>query len=162
MVMALDQNLMHFSSLLRRDLGKDVDQVPGAGAAGGIGAGLLAFLNAELKRGVSIVIDAVQLDKHVAEADLVITGEGKIDRQTIYGKTPVGVAQTAKKYGVPVIAIAGSTGENSEVVYEYGIDAVFSLVPGAVSLADAMENAKEYIGKQAENIARLVKLSRGI
>jgi glycerate kinase len=162
MVMALDQNLMHFSSLLRRDLGKDVDQVPGAGAAGGIGAGLLAFLNAELKRGVSIVIEAVQLDKHVADADLVITGEGKIDRQTIYGKTPVGVAETAKKYRVPVIAIAGSIGESSEAVYEYGIDAVFSLVPGAVPLADAMENAKEYIGKQAENIARLVKLSRGI
>lgn len=161
-VSILDQHLAHFANVLNTELGKDIKQVPGAGAAGGLGAGLLAFLGAELKRGVDIVGDAVHLEKQLEQADLVLTGEGKIDMQTIYGKTPIGVAKMAKRHQIPVIAITGMTGDNSDIVYEYGVDAIFSIVPGAVSLENAMTNAKEYTEKQAKNIARVVKLFREI
>lgn len=158
MVVELDQNLAHFARVLKSELGKSVNQIPGSGAAGGLGAGLLAFLGAELNRGVDIVIEAVQLEKQMDQATLVITGEGKIDTQTIYGKTPIGVAKTAKKYNIPVIGIAGVIGDNCDIVYEHGIDALFSIVPGSVPLEDVMANAERYTEKQAENIARLVNI----
>lgn len=158
MAFKLDQNLAHFAKVMKSELGKDVDQIPGSGAAGGLGAGLLAFLGAELKRGVDIVIEAVQLEKQMDQATLIITGEGKIDTQTIYGKTPIGVSKTAQKYNMPVIGIAGAIGDNCDIVYENGIDALFSIVPGSVPLEDAMANAEKYTEKQAENIARLVNI----
>ena len=111
--------------------------------AGGLGGGILAFLSAELKRGVEIVIEATGLSQIVADADLVITGEGKIDGQTIFGKTPIGVAKTAKKYGVPVIGIAGNVSRDSCVVHEHGIDAVFSIAPGVVLLENVFKHAEE-------------------
>lgn len=127
MVAILDANLARYAQVVKETLGIDVDPIPGAGAAGGLGAGLVAFLGASLKRGVDVVAEAVQLDKHMAQASLVITGEGKIDGQTIHGKTPVGVAKRAKKYGIPVIGIAGMLGENCDAVYRHGIDALFPL-----------------------------------
>lgn len=153
MVKQLDQNLAHYAAIIERDLGKEIREVPGAGAAGGLGGGLLAFLPSELKRGVDIVIEATGLSQIVSDADLVITGEGKIDGQTIFGKTPIGVAKTAKKHGVPVIGIAGNVADDSKAVHEHGIDAVFSIVPGIVSLGDAFMNAGEYAERTAANIA---------
>lgn len=97
----------------------------------------MGFLNAELKRGIEIVLDAVSFEEVVKEANLVITGEGRIDSQTICGKTPIGVAEAAKKHGVPVIALAGSLSQDSSVVYEHGIDALFSIVPGVTTLSEA-------------------------
>lgn len=158
MIKVLDENLAHYASILKRDLKKDIAHLAGAGAAGGLGAGLVAFLGGELKRGVDIVIDAVQLEKNMKGASLVITGEGKIDVQTIYGKTPIGVARTAKKFEVPVIGIGGMIGEQSEVVYDHGIDALFSIVPGAITLEDSMAKAKNHTEKLAENIARMIRL----
>lgn len=158
MISLLDQNLTHFANVISTELGKNVGPIPGAGAAGGLGAGLLAFLNAELKRGVDIVIKAVELEQYMTDASYVITGEGKIDSQTIYGKTAIGVAKIAKKYHVPVIGIAGLIGEDSDVVYEHGIDVLFSIVPGVVTLEDAFANAKEYTTKQSENVARMLVL----
>lgn len=158
MVAQLDQNLGQYASIIERDLGKKIDDVPGAGAAGGLGCGLLAFLPSELKRGVEIVVEATGLSQIVADADLVITGEGKIDGQTIFGKTPIGVAKTAKKYGVPVIAIAGNVSRDSCVVHEHGIDAVFSIVPGVVLLESAFKYAEEYIERTAANIATVWKM----
>lgn len=160
MVEVLDHNLHHFAQIIWKDTGKDIEKVPGAGAAGGLGGGLMAFLSAELKRGVDIVIEAAQLESHILDADFVITGEGKIDGQTIFGKTPIGVAKTAKRHNVPVIAIAGNVAADSEVVHEYGIDAVFSIVPGVVSLEDAFKNAHTFAEKIAANIATIIKLSR--
>lgn len=160
MISVLDQNLAHYASVIKRDLGKEVKDLPGAGAAGGIGAGMAAFLQAELKSGIDIVIEAVKLEDCMKGASLVITGEGKIDSQTIHGKTPVGVAKTAKKHHIPVIAVAGLIGADSEVVYEHGIDALFSVVPGAVSLKDAFKNAQKYTETQAENIARLINVMK--
>src|SRR5699024_7891462 len=133
-------------------------QISGSGASGGLGAGLLAFLGANLKRGVDIVTEAVQLEKQVADAALVITGEGKSDRQTIYGKTPIGVAKTAKQYNIPVIVISVFVGYDCGIVYEHGMDALFSIVPGVVPLEDAMAHATYYTEKQAENIARMIRL----
>ena len=158
MVEKLDRNLEHYASIIERDLGEKINDVPGAGAAGGMGGGLLAFLHAELKRGVDIVVEAAGLSQKIAGADLVITGEGKIDGQTIFGKTPIGVARIAKRCGVPVVAIAGTLSKDSHVVHEHGIDAVFSIVPGTVVLEDAYKYAREYIERTAANIAAVWKM----
>lgn len=160
MITVLDKNLTHYASVIERDLGRKIADLPGAGAAGGIGAGLAAFLQAELKSGIDIVIEAVKLEEYMKEASFVITGEGKVDSQTVHGKTPIGVAKIAKKHNIPVIAVAGLIGADSEVVYEHGIDALFSIVPGAVSLKDAFRNAQKYTETQAENIARLINIMK--
>jgi len=158
MVKQLDRNLAHYAAIVGKEMGIHIQSIPGAGAAGGLGGGLLAFLSAELKPGVDIVIKATELESYIKNADLVITGEGRIDGQTIYGKTPIGVAKTAKKHSVPVIAIAGSIGVGSEAVYEHGISALFSVVPGAVSLQEALEKADENIERTAKNVASVIRL----
>ncbi|MGC3790813.1 glycerate kinase [Priestia aryabhattai] len=158
MVKQLDRNLAHYAAIVGKEMGIHIQSIPGAGAAGGLGGGLLAFLSVELKPGVDIVIKATQLESYIKNADLVITGEGRIDGQTIYGKTPIGVAKTAKKHSVPVIAIAGSIGAGSEAVYEHGISALFSVVPGAVSLQEALEKADENIERTAKNVASVIRL----
>ena len=155
----LDANLAHFAAIIERDLHKQIMDIPGAGAAGGLGGGLLAFLPSELKRGVEIIIEATGLADIVRTADLVITGEGRIDGQSIFGKTPIGVAKVAKKYRVPVIGIAGSISDDSQVVLEYGIDAIFSIVPGMISRADAFENAAKYLECTAANVATVWKMN---
>ncbi|WP_144553757.1 glycerate kinase [Bacillus sp. X1(2014)] len=160
MIVQLDHGLEHFAAIIERDLGMKIKDVPGAGAAGGLGGGLLAFLPSELKRGIDIVIEASGLSNLVQGADLVITGEGKIDGQTIFGKTPIGVAKTAQNYGIPVVGIAGNISKDSHVIHEYGIDAIFSIVPGVVLLEDAFKNAVEYVERTAENIAVVWKRKR--
>jgi glycerate 2-kinase len=162
MVAVLDQNLQHYAAVIERVLGKQVKDIPGAGAAGGLGAGLLAFLNAELKRGVDIVLETVKFSEQIQGAALVITGEGRIDGQTIFGKTPVGVAKVAKRYHIPVIALAGSVSDDSDVVLNHGIDALYSIVPGIISLEKAIENAEYYIAKVARNIAATCKIGKNM
>jgi glycerate 2-kinase len=159
-VAVLDRNLSHYASLILKETGMDVEKIAGSGAAGGLGAGLLAFLNANLKRGVDIVIETVKLKHHMAEADLVITGEGRIDGQTIHGKTPVGVSKTAKKLNIPVIAIAGSIGDGYEKVYEEGISSVFSIVPGIVSLDEALHRGPLYVENLMVNLGQVLNLKR--
>ncbi|MFC3025277.1 glycerate kinase [Vibrio zhugei] len=160
MVKQLDDNLAHFAKVMQRDLGQDVKDLAGAGAAGGLGAALLGLLQATLKPGIDIVMEAVDLATHVADADLVITGEGRIDSQTIYGKTPAGVARVAQAHHCPVIGIAGSLSSDCGVVHDYGIDAVFSVVNGAVDLATALSHASQNITLTARNIAALYRLPR--
>ncbi|MFY0759521.1 glycerate kinase [Metabacillus dongyingensis] len=159
-VAVLDRNLSHYASLILKETGRDVEKIEGSGAAGGLGAGLLAFLNAKLKRGVDIVIETVKLEQHMAEADLVITGEGRIDGQTIHGKTPVGVSKTAKKLNIPVIAIAGSIGDGYEKVHEEGISSVFSIVPGIVSLEEALNRGPLYVENLMFNLGQVLNLKR--
>ncbi len=122
MIKILDAALSHFADIIKRDLGKDIRDIPGAGAAGGLGAGLMAFLEAELVPGVDLVINTVHLEEITKDADLVITGEGEINGSTIYGKTPIGVAKVAKKYHLPVVSISALIDESGLVVREYGID----------------------------------------
>jgi glycerate 2-kinase len=159
MVQTLDANLAHYAGVLKEQLGKDLIDFPGAGAAGGLGAGLLAFTSAELRRGIELVIDFTKLEDKVKMADFVLTGEGGIDFQTQYGKTPYGVAQAAKKYGKPVIALAGYVGE-VDVLYDKGIDAIFGILPKATSLEEALAAGQENIEKTAENIARLLMMTQ--
>lgn len=160
MVQLLDRNLGHFADVVEHALGKPFRDIEGAGAAGGIGGSLLAFLNADLKRGIDIVLEAVNFENEVKSADLVITGEGRIDSQTIYGKTPIGVAKAAKKHGIPVIGLAGSLSDDSHIVHEHGIDVLFSIVPGVITLPDALKKAAIYMENTARNIAAMMKMNR--
>ena len=156
MIEMLDANLAHFDKILQRDLSKSVGNVPGAGAAGGLGAGLMAFVDASLKSGIEIVTKAAQLSKRLAGADLVITGEGQINFQTVFGKTPVGVARVAKTHNIPVIAIAGSIADDSDGVYDAGIDAMIDIVPEPMPLETAIENATALTEIAAERAGRMV------
>jgi glycerate kinase len=156
MLPKLDSNLRHFAEIVRQQLGIDVEHVPGAGAAGGLGAGLMAFLKAKLKRGTEIVFELVKLEEKIASADIVITGEGQIDAQTVFGKTPIGVAKLAKRYGKPVIAIAGSIGEGADSVHSHGIDAIFSIINRPMPLEQAMRNVEALLTSAGEQLARLI------
>ena len=158
MVVSLDANLAHFDSILQRDLGKFVGDIPGAGAAGGLGAGLLAFLDATLRAGVEIVTEATKLEQKIEGANLVITGEGQINFQTVFGKTPVGVATLAKTHNIPVIAIAGSISSGADEVYDAGIDAMIDIVHEPMPLEVAIKNAATLISAAAERAARLVAI----
>lgn len=158
MVKILDDNLKHYGKVLEETLNVSVLQYPGAGAAGGLGAALLAFFNAELKRGIDIVIEATKLEDKIKDADLVITGEGMIDYQTQFGKTPYGVASICKIYNKPVIAIAGGIGKDASDLYKKGIDSIFSIVDRPMSLEEAMKNAEVLLEATAERIMRVIKI----
>lgn len=157
MIEILDGNLLHYSKIIKRDLGFDVNNVSGAGAAGGLGAGLLT-LGAVLKKGIDIVIEANELDKKVQGADLVITGEGSIDGQTRFGKTPYGVVTIAKKYNIPTIILAGNVGKDIDILYDYGFDTIFSIMQGVDSLENALKKGKENIKRTAKNIGYFIKI----
>ncbi|EMB50622.1 glycerate kinase [Vibrio mimicus] len=159
-VRLLDGALQQFGLLTEKVTGKAVLQSAGAGAAGGMGAALLAYTHATLRPGIEIVLDTVQLAHQVSDADLVITGEGRIDSQTVHGKTPMGVAKVAKRFDVPVIALSGCTGEDYQAVYQCGIDAVFAAVPRAMTLEDALKESDFNLADLAENVARLWVLSK--
>ncbi|MDD7909791.1 glycerate kinase [Pseudovibrio exalbescens] len=157
----LDGYLAHYAAVMKDQLGQDVKDVPGAGAAGGLGAAFMGLFNAVLRPGIDIVMDAVRLAEAVKDADLVITGEGRIDSQTINGKTPMGVARIAKAANKPVIGIAGCLTTDSHVVHDHGIDAIFSVVPRSVSLQEALTEAKFNVTQTARNVAAVMALSQG-
>ncbi|HDZ9224669.1 TPA: glycerate kinase [Vibrio cholerae] len=159
-VQLLDGTLRQFGLLTEKVTGKMVLESAGAGAAGGMGAALLAYTQARLRPGIEIVLETVQLAHQVSDADLVITGEGRIDSQTVHGKTPMGVAKVAKRFDVPVLALCGCTGDNYQAVYQCGIDAVFAAVPRAMSLEDALKESDFNLADLAENVARLWVLSK--
>jgi glycerate kinase len=153
-VRKLDAGLAHLAALIERDLGVDVRDLPGAGAAGGLGAGLKAFLQADLRRGVDLVLDLVGLDQQLRGADLVLTAEGQIDVQTAFGKAPAGVAERARALGVPCFALAGGVGGGLDALHALGIDAVFSLCPGPISLEQAMAAGADYLAAATEQAVR--------
>ncbi|MCO7066297.1 glycerate kinase [Vibrio paracholerae] len=159
-IQLLDGALRQFGLLTEKVTGKMVLESAGAGAAGGMGAALLAYTQARLRPGIEIVLETVQLAHQVSDADLVITGEGRIDSQTVHGKTPMGVAKVAKRFDVPVLALCGCTGDNYQAVYQCGIDAVFAAVPRAMSLEDALKESDFNLADLAENVARLWVLSK--
>ena len=149
----LDRNLSCYAERIHEALGLSVANTPGGGAAGGLGAGLLAFLKARLRPGIEIITEAVGLDQIIADADLVITGEGRNDGQTVHGKTPIGVARVAARHGKPVIAIAGCLMPDAAAVYGFGIAAIFSAVPQPCSLADALAAGAENVRAAARDAA---------
>ncbi|MCS4486150.1 glycerate kinase family protein [Staphylococcus americanisciuri] len=155
----LEQALTHYHAMIQRDVGKDVAMIPGAGAAGGLGTALLACLPVTLRSGVDIVLDVTNFQHYALNCDLVVTGEGRIDGQTAFGKTPVGVAQAAKHYHKPVIAVAGTIGDGYEAVFDHGIDAVYSLSSGPMSLAEALAQGQDALTRWSENMARFYQIT---
>jgi len=159
MIETMDRNLEHFARLIKEQLKIDVAFMPGSGAAGGLGAGLLAFTNAHLKPGFEVIKSAISLEEFIRKADLVFTAEGKIDFQTQFGKTPFGVAQLAAKYHIPVVALAGIIGNGAEVMYQKGITCMFSIVDKPMTLEESIAQAKVLIENSAERVMRAIRIT---
>lgn len=157
MVELLEKNLSHYAKIIRKQLKKDIEKIPGSGAAGGLAAGLVAFLGAKIKEGSKFIAEKISLETHLKDADIVITGEGKIDGQVRFGKTIMAVLEYAKKYEVPVIALCGIKTDSLDYLYRNGLTAVFSVVPGVVSFEKSMKCAGIYIKNTSKDIARLLK-----
>ncbi|CAI1609662.1 glycerate kinase [Serratia ficaria] len=161
MVAQLDAALRHYGELMEQVTGREIVRQPGAGAAGGMGAALLGMLDARLRPGIEIVIETLRLEEAVRGADLVITGEGRLDSQSIHGKTPIGVARVAKRHGLPVIGIAGSLAPDYQVVHLHGIDAAFSVLDRIVTLEEALAGAARNLEVTARNVAAVWRLAQG-
>ncbi len=162
MIVELDAALSHFAEVVKRDIGAEIGDVPGSGAAGGLGGGLIGFVGGQLRAGVDIVLDTVGLDDYLTGCDLVIIGEGSMDHSTIYNKAPVGVAGRAKKLGIPVVGISGSLGAGFQDVHEYGIDALTAITAGPMTLGEASDRAAELIANTTEQVMRLLKVGGGL
>lgn len=162
MVTRLDAALLHFANVVKRDLGTEINNIPGAGAAGGLGGGFIAFLNGKLRTGVDIVLDTIGIDEHLKNVSLVITGEGQMDFQTIYDKAPIGVARRAKVRGIPVIGISGSLGKNFTDVHRHGIDAASAITIAPMSLEEASQKAPDLITSVTVQSLRLMKLGADV
>jgi glycerate kinase len=160
MVQLLDENLRHFSEILIRDMNADVAGIPGSGAAGGLGGGLMAFCGAELKPGIEMVLDILNFDGHLQDVDLVVTGEGRIDGQSAKGKVPAGVAKRAKKLNKPLVAIAGGVGEGAEGLYSIGTDLILPIVDGPMELRQAMDKVGILLERTGERLARIIALNK--
>ena len=158
MVAQLDANLAHYAGIVSRDVGQDVAGLPGAGAGGGIAAAMVAFLGGRLRPGIEIVTEAVGLDAVVRDADLVVTGEGRIDSQTVNGKTPMGVARVAARHRVPVIGIGGSLAADANAVHAHGIAAVFAAVARPCTLPEALAAGEANLRSAARNVAAALQL----
>ena len=158
MVEQLDAALANFAEVVKRDLGADVDGVPGSGAAGGLGGGIMAFLEGRLRPGVDIVLDTVDLASRLDGADLIITGEGCMDFQTVYNKAPIGVARLAGERNIPVIGVSGSLGDGFTDVHEYGIAAAVAITHAPMTLDEATDRVAELIASATEQALRLVRV----
>jgi len=155
MMKILDNNLCHYGKVLESTFNLEVMNVPGSGAAGGMGAALIAVVKAQLERGIDIIIRESKLSEKLKDTSLVFTGEGRIDYQTKFGKTPFGVASEAKKKSIPVIALAGSIGEGTDTLYELGFDGIFSIIDKPMTLDDAIKNSSELVKEAAYRIINL-------
>ncbi|MBU3134446.1 glycerate kinase [Clostridium gasigenes] len=158
MVEILDSNLKNFAQVVKNQFKIEIDKVEGAGAAGGLGATLAGFCNAKLSKGIDIVMKYSNLEEKLKGSNYVFTGEGSVDSQTKFGKTPVGVSMLAKKYNIPVIVLAGKVGTEIEELYKLGITAIIGILPGVVTLEEALLNGKINIEKTTENISRILKI----
>ena len=162
MVATLDHHLAHYADVISQQLGHEVAATPGAGAAGGLGAGLMAFTHCTLRKGIEIVVEYSGLSAKLAGADYCFTGEGRIDFQTRFGKTPFGVAQTARQHQVPVIAVAGSIGDDVGALYDAGIDAIFGIIPHAAAIESLLQEGTTNMERTCENIGRLIKKTAAV
>lgn len=153
----LDAALRHYGELATKATGRDIMELPGAGAAGGLGAALLFFTGAKLRPGIEIVLEAIDFDRLSASADLVITGEGRTDRQTAFGKAPAGVARLAKKHGVPVLCLSGGLGDGYESIFDQGIDAALACPPAPMSLEDCLACGPALVEEAAERLCGVLR-----
>jgi glycerate kinase len=154
MTQALDKGMLHFAQIIHKNTGKDIKSIPGSGAAGGIGGGMLAFLNCELKKGAKILLDISEFHNKIIDANLIITGEGKIDKQTLMGKIPYHILQEGIKKRIPVIAIAGKV-ENKQDLIQAGFKAIYQITPDFMNLEEAIkpEVVTKNIQKVVNNLA---------
>ncbi|RKL63556.1 glycerate kinase [Thermoanaerobacteraceae bacterium SP2] len=159
MIEILDRNLGHLAKVIKRDLGADIMELPGAGAAGGLGAGLVAFLNAELKRGIDIIVNITKLDDYIKDACVVFTGEGQIDKQILSGKAVYGVAKIAKKHGAYVVAIVGSINDDAYELFDKGIDGIESIIDKPMTMDEACKRAGLLVERAAERVMRLILIN---
>ncbi len=157
-VRTLDKALRHYADIIKNSLGIDVADRPGAGAAGGLGAGLMAFCGGQVQSGIDIVCEALDFDSRLQGADLVITGEGRLDASTVYNKAPVGVARRAAPLGIPVIALAGNLGRGFEAVYDHGITAAMCIVDRPMSMRVSVARSSEMLASAAERAMRLLAI----
>ena len=158
----LEAGMENYQALIKEATGLDMAQIPGSGAAGGLGAALVAFLGGTLKPGIQAILDYVDFDNLIRDADLVVTGEGSMDGQSVYGKVPVGVAQRCKPFNIPVVAVVGGMGPGAEKVYDYGIDSIITTVNGPMELDEALSRADELMADAAERLFRFIRVGMGI
>lgn len=158
MVKLLDEGLAHLAKIIKRDLHIEVNDIKGAGAAGGLGAGSIAFLQSKLTKGIDVVLDTINFDELVSKADIVFTGEGKFDSQSLHGKVVMGVANRSQKYKTPVIVVTGAIGENIQEAYNKGITAIFSINKEPMEFSKSALKSKENMILTMENILRLLKI----
>lgn len=158
MVKLLDEGLAHLAKIIKRDLHIEVKDIKGAGAAGGLGAGSIAFLQSKLTKGIDVILDTINFDKLVSKADIVFTGEGKFDSQSLHGKVVMGVANRSQKYKTPVIVVTGAIGENIQEAYNKGITAIFSINKEPMEFSKSALKSKENMILTMENILRLLKI----
>ena len=162
MVLVLDANIKHFASVIEECLGKDIAHIQGTGAAGALGGGFLAFLDAQLRSGIEIVLDTIHFEDKIKDASFVITGEGKIDAQSLMGKVISGISKLTQKHKVPLLALAGHVEDDAKEAHQHGVDAIFSIMNYPISLSDAMqkENTQKLMKQSVEEIFRLIKISK--
>lgn len=158
MVRSLDEGLAHLAKIIKRDLHIEVKDIKGAGAAGGLGAGSIAFLQSKLTKGIDVILDTINFDELVSKADIVFTGEGKFDSQSLHGKVVMGVANRSQKYKTPVIVVTGAIGENIQEAYNKGITAIFSINKEPMEFSKSALKSKENMILTMENILRLLKI----
>ena len=159
MVQLLDRNLRHLADILKEDMDVDIGDVPGSGAAGGLGGGLMAFCGADLRPGIEMVLDILEFDGLLKDVDLVITGEGRIDGQSSKGKVPAGVAKRARKLNKPLVAMAGGVGEGTEILHTMGIDLILPIVDRPMGILDAMDGVGILLEKTGERLGRIIRLA---
>lgn len=154
----MEAGMKQYASVILDKLGMDVDQIAGAGAAGGLGAALCVFLHAELKSGIETVLDLIDFDHLLDGTDLVVTGEGRIDWQSAFGKVPSGIGMRCKQKGVPAVAIVGGMGDGAEKIYEFGVESIIPTINGAMDISEALERAEELYAGAADRLFRMIKV----
>ena len=162
MLEILENGMRNYAEVIRNELGINVNEIPGAGAAGGLGAALHCFLGAQLKPGIDTILDFANFDEMLKGVDFVVTGEGKMDKQSIFGKAPSGIAKRCRKYGTKAVAIVGSMGEGAEEIYKYGIESIMPTVNKEMSLDEALSRAKELLAGAADRMFRFIKVGMEI
>ncbi len=157
MVQYLDEGLSHLADIVKSDIAKDVREIPGAGAAGGMGAGMVAFFSSKLRMGIEAVLDTVNFDTLIQGADLIFSGEGKIDFQSLRGKVVIGVARRAKNAGIPLIAVVGDIGDNIQTAYDMGVTSIFSINRCAIPFSEAKLRSENDLADTMSDILRALK-----
>ena len=158
----LEGGMIRYAALIKEKLGVDVDKIPGSGAAGGLGAAFCVFLKATLKSGIDTVLDLVHFNELLEGVDLVVTGEGRMDWQSAFGKVPSGIGQRCKERGIPVVAIVGGMGMKAETIFDYGVDSIMTTINGATELEEALERSEELYAGAADRMFRMLKAGMGL